>query len=55
VDISKLLFPKYSSNKRRQQMQLLRVALLIGFLICLLFCLVLYLLNRQGRFESIFR
>ena len=55
VDISKLLFPKYSSTKRRQQMQLLRVALWLGLLICLVLIAMLYLINKDIRFESLWR
>jgi hypothetical protein len=47
--LGKVFFGKYDRAVRRQHVRWLGVALLLALMICLVFGVLLFLLNQQGR------
>jgi hypothetical protein len=46
--LEKLLFPGWSHGQRRRHMRFLMLAMLLGTCLCIVFGLVLYLMNSRG-------
>jgi hypothetical protein len=50
MNLSKLLFGKYPSERRRKELRHLCLALVLGALACCVIGAILYVLQMQGRF-----